>query len=328
MVIAISASLQIVKDLIDRYLNAIDLELARLVEPPALETLFVGGGTPTHLPPAALARFLQQLSARFNLTNLKEWSVEANPEDISREKLEMLTDHGVNRLSLGVQSFHDDKLKLLERGHRGAQAQEIIRQAAEIIGNVSIDLIFAAPGETRAEWLEDLKIATSLPIQHASTYALTFEKGTSFWSRRLRGDIESLGESEEVEMYDLARQVLADAGLKHYEISNFGREGRRCLHNLVYWRGDGWYAAGPGAAAFVDQTRTVNHRSTTTYLKRIESGQSPIGESERITAEQWAREKAAFGVRMIDGVDLAEIHKTTGVNIELLCHKELESSVR
>lgn len=312
-------------DLIDRYLDTIDRELEQSLETaPVLDTLFIGGGTPTHLPSASLDRFLGRLRSRFSLDSVKEWSVEANPEDITDEKLRILTAHGVNRLSLGVQSFRDDKLKTLERGHLGTQAQRVVKQVAGQIENVSVDLIFAAPGETLAEWRADLKVAASLPIQHVSTYALTFEKGTSFWSRRLRGDLRATEEGDEIAMYDLARKILGEAGLEHYEISNFGRPNRRCLHNLAYWRGDGWYAAGPGAAAFVDLKRAVNHRSTTTYLKRIESGQSPLAESERITPEQWAREKTAFGVRMIDGVDLADIQNATGIDIEDLCGEAIE----
>ncbi|MEL6106921.1 MAG: radical SAM family heme chaperone HemW [Planctomycetota bacterium] len=311
-------------DLIDRYLDAIDRELAQsLNTPPPLDTLFIGGGTPTHLPLATLDRFLGRLRTQFTLDDVEEWSVEANPEDITDEKLRLLTAHGVNRLSLGVQSFRDEKLRVLERGHRGTQARRVVEQVAEHIENVSVDLIFAAPGETLADWKADLEAAASLPIQHVSTYALTFEKGTSFWSRRLRGDLHATDEGDEIAMYDLARKVLGEQGLLHYEVSNFGRPGRRCLHNLAYWRGDGWYAAGPGAAGFVDLKRTVNHRSTTTYLKRIESGQSALAESEPITPEQWAREKAAFGVRMIDGVDLGDIRSTTKIDIEHLCSEAI-----
>lgn len=311
-------------DLIERYLRAIDQELARTVENfPPIDTLFIGGGTPTHLPVDALDRFLSRLADRFDLTGVREWSVEANPEDITDEKLSLLSVHGVNRISLGVQSFQNSKLTTLERGHRGDEAQQIVRQVAEHLDNVSIDLIFAAPGESLTNWRADLELACSLPIQHASTYALTFEKGTSFWTRKSRGDLVSLPEDDEIGMYDLAREMLGEAGLEHYEISSFGAPNKRCRHNLAYWRGDGWYAAGPGAAGFLGLNRTVNHRSTTTYLKRVEAGESPIAECETITREQWAREKAAFGVRMIDGVDLDEIRDDTGIDIEALCGDEI-----
>src|SRR6056297_3124129 len=219
-------------DLIDRFLGAIDHELDGIVRraggPPRLETLFIGGGTPTHLPPEALRRFLNLLRRRFVLDGSAEWSVEANPEDISRETLSLLAEARLQRISLGVQSFNDNKLAVLQRSHRGASAESVIRQTAETIGNVSIDLIFAAPDETLDDWRRDLETALRLPITHVSTYALTFEKGTTFWNRRLRGDLRAADEGLELAMYDSARDTLAAGGFEHYEISNFARPGRRC----------------------------------------------------------------------------------------------------
>ncbi|MDM4018554.1 radical SAM family heme chaperone HemW [Roseiconus lacunae] len=314
-------------DLIDRFLDAITLELQSVRSstdrPPELETVFIGGGTPTHLDHDRLARLLQAVRDRFDFVADAEWSVEANPEDITTDKLRLLRDLGINRVSLGVQSFNDQKLSTLERSHDGQHVRQIIRDVAEVIENVSIDLIFAAPGETLDNWREDLRLATSLPIKHVSTYALTFEKGTAFWSRRSKGDLHDSPEELELQMYDVAREHFAARGFEHYEISNFGKPGFRCRHNLAYWHGAGWYAAGPGAAAFVDGYRNVNHRSTTSYLKRLEAGQSPIAESEFVSAEQSAREAAAFGVRMIDGVDLQAVSERYGVDLLALCETEL-----
>lgn len=314
-------------DLMDRYLNAIDRELsiqqAEMPGPPPLDTIFIGGGTPTHFDLDRLDQFLSLIRRRFDLNDESEWTMEANPEDISDQKLELMAAHGVNRVSLGVQSFNDSKLKTLERSHRGETAAEVVHQVAAVIPNVSLDLIFAAPEETVEDWNRDLKIAMGLPVRHLSTYALTFEKGTAFWTRRQRGALNDADESDELQMYDDARDVLASAGLEHYEISSFARPSARCRHNMAYWRGDGWYAAGPGAAAFVDGQRTLNHRSTTTYLKRMEDNQSPVAETETIDSEQAAREKAGFGVRMIDGVDLDEIRQATGIDLQSLCATEL-----
>ncbi|MDB4624768.1 radical SAM family heme chaperone HemW [Rubripirellula sp.] len=314
-------------DLIERYLKAIDVELCGL-DAPAVDTVFVGGGTPTHFDADHLRRFLQIVQKRFQLSACCEWSMEANPEDITRDKVEMLSDHGVNRISLGVQSFNVDKLRVLERGHSPENAVSAVQTVADVIGNVSIDLIFAAPGETIDHWRNDLAVAKDLPLKHISTYALTFEKGTSFWSRRARGDLSSASESCEVDMYQAARQGLRDAGFQHYEISSFAREGSQCRHNLAYWKGLGWYAVGPGAARFVDGSREVNHRSTTTYLRRMESADSPVAEQEAITREQCARERAAFGVRMIDGIDLEILQSETGIPIAEICRDAIFQSVR
>ena len=147
---------------------------------------------------------------------------------------------------------------MLERGHSPETAVNAVRAVAEMIDNVSIDLIFAAPGETLADWQSDLAVVSGLPVTHVSTYALTFEKGTSFWSRRAQGDLSAASESCEVDMYQAARQELSVAGFHHYEISSFACEGSQCQHNLGYWKGLGWYAAGPGAARFVEGRREVN----------------------------------------------------------------------
>ncbi len=313
-------------DLIERYLKAIELELCRL-DCPAIDTLFVGGGTPTHFDAEQLRKFLRIVRESFELSESCEWSMEANPEDIAADKVAMLHDHGVNRISLGVQSFNADKLRILERGHSPEDAVSAVQEVADWIENVSIDLIFAAPGETLSDWQHDLEVAAGLPLQHVSTYALTFEKGTSFWSRRARGDLASAGENCEVEMYQAARQALCGAGFQHYEISSFAREGLQCQHNLAYWEGRGWYAVGPGAARFVGGQREVNHRSTTTYLRRMESAESPTAEQEAITREQYARERAAFGVRMIGGIDLEVLEYETGVSLRTVCRDAITRSL-
>ena len=315
----------------DRFLAAIEVELSSIQKaghlPPVLDTVFIGGGTPTHLDPVQLERLCSSVRNLFRLAEDVEWTLEANPEDITREKLDVLRTQGVNRISLGVQSFDQKKLRALERDHDGMSVRRTIEQVACVISNVSIDLIFSSPGETLRNWRNDLAIATSLPISHVSTYALTIEKGTSFWSRRRHGKLSPVSEETEVQMYDASREHFAGAGLSHYEISNFARSGSECRHNLNYWRGDDWLAVGPGAAAYVQGRRTVNHRSTTTYLKRMESGQSPIAESESVSSVQAAREAAAFGVRLIAGVDLSHIGRRHGVDIWKLCANEIHGLV-
>ena len=303
------------EDLVNRFASAIYQELEPLDRPP-IDTLFIGGGTPTQLSLGDLHQFLSRLSNCFAIQPNAELTVEANPEDITPEKLNLLVDHGVNRVSLGVQSFDDKKLKALERSHTGDAAKTIICQTADRIPNVSIDLIFGAPCETAIEFESDLTTAFSLPIKHLSTYALTFEKGTPFWNRQYHGEINAVDERVEIEMYQAAQTVAASHGAHQYEVSSFAREGFRCRHNIAYWQGRGWYAAGPGAARFVNGRREVNHRSTTTYLNLIENGKNHIAESESISIEQYARERLAFGIRMLDGVNLQQLNQETGFDIE------------
>ncbi|TWT49340.1 Oxygen-independent coproporphyrinogen-III oxidase-like protein [Rubripirellula amarantea] len=310
-------------DLIARFIAAIDRELS-LLNRPQIDTLFIGGGTPTHLDAPELDRFLGLLAERFELSEKIEWSVEANPEDIDANKLDVLVRHGVNRMSLGVQSFNADKLAVLERGHSGVSATEAIKMVASRIKNVSLDLIFAAPEETLEVWQDDLETALELPIEHLSTYALTFEKGTSFWKRREAGQLHSHKEDLEIEMYQLSRQMTAGAGLAHYEISSFARVGSRCRHNMAYWDGRGWFAAGPGAARFVGGRREVNHRSTTTYLKKMEADHTVVAEVDELSPTQYARERLAFGARMIDGIDIDEVSQSCGVDLHTLCKEEFQ----
>ena len=183
---------------------------------------------------------------------------------------------------------------------------------------LSLDLIFATPGETLDEWAADLEAAIALEPDHISTYGLTFERGTAFWTRRERGELAEVDEELQREMYALAIDRLTAAGYEHYEVSNFARPGRRSRHNQVYWSGDGYFAAGPGAARYVDGVRETNHRSTTTYLQRVLAGESPVAEREQLDAEARARELLVFGLRRIEGVARRDFAARTGFEIDEL----------
>lgn len=303
-------------DLQDRFLDAIEIELQTIAKarsiPIALDTLYLGGGTPTELTDGRLERLLDLLDQHTELSGTAEFTAEANPEDINEEVLSVLAHGGVNRISLGVQSFNDSKLKILQRGHTHEQAIESTQAASDRIGNVSIDLIFGAPDETADQWKDELDLAASLPIQHVSTYSLTYEKGTEFWSRRRRGELLEVSEDADIAMYQACPKRLRQAGFEHYEISSFAKPGYRSRHNSAYWNGHTWYAIGPGAARFVDGSRDVNHRSPTTYIKQMLAGGSATIETEPISLEQHAAELAAFGIRQIEGIDLSELNNRVG----------------
>lgn len=314
-------------DLADSFLESLRVELQQLRQPAPVDTLFLGGGTPTRLSIEHLNRLFDLLDQWLPIRSDGELSVEANPEDITAELLDCLQSRGVNRISLGIQSFASPKLQILERTHDRATASRAIEMATSVIGNVSIDLIFAAPGETPQQWRDDVAHALSLPIKHLSTYSLTYEKGTQFWNRMRKGNLISVDEDDELQMYQDVRQMVSNAGWGHYEISNFAKPSFRCRHNVAYWQGRGWYAMGPGAAKFVDGRREVNHRSPTTYIRKVLAGQSPVAESEPIDRQQWACERAAFGIRMIDGVDFGVIAAETGVDVATLRHSEIARCV-
>lgn len=305
-------------DLLTAYLDAIEREMAALGAPRPVTTLFVGGGTPSHLPPPVLDRLLGLVRTWFPPRPGYEFSVEANPIDVDPSRVAVLVEHGVNRVSLGAQSFDAAKLRLLERDHAAADIARAVDRLRPRIPAVSLDLIFGVPGETLAVWQTDLEAALRLAPQHVSTYGLTIEKGTSFWSRRRRGELAVLEEETELALYAAAIEQLTSAGFEHYEVSNFARPGFRCRHNETYWAAGEYYAVGPGAARYVRGRRETNHRSTTTYLRRVLSGQSPTAQSETLTPEDRAREALVLGLRRMSGVGREEFAAGTGWDLEAL----------
>lgn len=303
-------------DLISAYLEALERELSWLEQPRPVQTLFLGGGTPTHLPREKLRRLLALVRHWFPLAAGYEFSVEANPADLDEARVEALAEAGVTRISLGVQSFQPRKLKLLERDHGPEQIDRSFHLARKHVASVSVDLIFGCPAETLPEWRGDLWQALSYEPDHVSTYGLTFERGTSFWSRVQHNTLARLGEEEERAMYAEAIDKLSGDGLEHYEVSNFARAGHRCRHNEVYWNAEEYYAAGPGASRYVSGRRETNHRSTTTYLQRVLSGRSPVADAEELSPEDRAREALVLGLRRIDGIDCRRFAERFGYRIE------------
>jgi oxygen-independent coproporphyrinogen-3 oxidase len=189
--------------------------------------------------------------------------------------------------------------------------------------SVSLDLIFAAPHETLDQWRADVHAAVVLQPDHVSTYGLTFERGTTFWGRLSRGELNPADEELERAMYAEGIDLLTAAGFEHYEVSNFARPRHRCRHNQVYWEAAPYYAAGPGAARYVDGCRQVNHRSTTTWMKRVLAGQSPVAESEILPPEDRAREALVLGLRRIEGVAMDAFARRFGYSVESLFGPEL-----
>lgn len=311
-------------DLIETYLAALEQELSWLGRPREVDTLFFGGGTPTHLSAQQLTRLFTVVDRWFPRTATCEVSIEANPEDLDDARADVLAEAGVTRVSLGVQSFNSDKLRILERSHDAEGVSMAVERCRRFAASVSLDLIFAAPGETLAAWIGDLAQALALSPDHVSTYGLTFERGTRYWSRLLRDELATAEEELQRDMYLAAIETLNAAGLQHYEVSNFAHAGHRCRHNEVYWQGEPYFAAGPGAARYVDGRRETNHRSTTTWIKRVLAGESPVAESETLPPESAARERLVFALRRLEGVDLDEFSARTGYQVAQLCGDEID----
>ena len=303
--------------LIDRYLEALAVEVAWLPERYVLDTLFLGGGTPTHLNLQQLRRLFSIVDSKFDYSNAEVTS-EANPSDLVAEKVELLTELGVNRFSLGVQSFSADKLKFLERDHDADGVRRAVDLVKQHVDDFSLDLIFATREETLQGWQSDLTSAVSLQPTHLSTYELTIEKGTQFWNRERSEQPMQIGEELRAEMYEMAIDYLNIHSFSQYEVSSFAAVENRCQHNLIYWSGEPYFAFGAGASRFVDGIRETNHGSVTGYIKRIESGNSPANQTERLAPAASAIERLVIGLRRIDGVDKATFARETGYDVDQL----------
>lgn len=312
-------------ELIPRFLSALEKEIlsdaADHTVP--LKTLYLGGGTPTLLDESQLERLFHILN-RFPQDPDCEVTIEANPEGLHLEKLLTLKNLGVNRISLGVQSFDDDQLKQLDRTHSARQAIEISQQIGELFENWSLDLIFGLPHQSRQQWQDHLRTAVSLHPTHLSTYALTIEKGTRFWKEQQRQELNRPDDQLEVFYYEDTIELLTAAGYEHYEISNFALPGMRSRHNQTYWTGEPFRAFGPGAAAYFQGVRRVNHRSPFTWMKRIEQGRNAVQYEDHLTAEERTRELLAVGLRMTEGIRWKEIENRTGIAPQKLCEREIE----
>lgn len=315
-------------DLIGDYLRALEIELAELGAPREVGTLFFGGGTPTHLPADDLRRLMDLVRSWFLLTAGYEFSVEANPSGLDAERIDVLQEAGVNRLSLGVQAFDPGDLEVLERDHQPTEALDVVLRLRDRgFENISVDLIFGVPGQSLADWQRSLDVAVSTGVPHVSTYGLTYEKGTAFWRRRQAGALVPQDEETEREMYAAAMDQLPAAGLAQYEISSFARPGTECRHNQVYWHGRSYYGFGPGAARYVDGVRSSNHRSVTTWLQRVLGGEPGIAESESLTPEARARELIMLGLRMTKGLDSDRFRRQSGFDLHDLCGSTIERFV-
>ncbi len=302
----------------DRYVEALAAEVATLGRPQPVDTLFLGGGTPSHLSADQLERLLGTLLRWLPLSPGHEFSVEANPDSLDADKVKVLADHGVNRVSLGAQSFQPHLLRALGRDHAPDEIARAVERARARVANVSLDLIFGVPGQTAAEWEADLRRGLELQPDHIATYGLTYETGTPLWKERRRGAVRPLDEEAELALYARAIDVLTSAGFEHYELSNFARPGRRCRHNGAYWANRAYFGFGMGAARYVNGRRELNTRNLPTYLRRALAGESPTFQVEELPPEERARETLALGLRRAEGIGRGEFRAQTGFDLDAL----------
>jgi oxygen-independent coproporphyrinogen-3 oxidase len=273
----------------------------------AAETIFVGGGTPTTLTTTQLEFLLGGFRDRLDLSALREWTVEANPGSVSARKATLLRSLGVNRISLGVQSWDDGLLQLLGREHNAAQAEasfHLLRGAG--FANLNIDLMFGLPGQTLAQWETTLQKTIALGPEHISTYCLTYEEDTEFFARQTRGEFREDPDSD-ARFLESAMRMLENAGFEHYEISNYARAGYASSHNRGYWAGEDYLGIGPSAFSTIGFERSQNVSDYRIYSDRILAGESAVSSTEILTPQMKHGEKIALSLRTGRGIPSVEL---------------------
>ena len=267
-----------------------------------LETIFFGGGTPSALSVKQLEFLLTGLHHRLDLTGLREWTLEMNPATVSPEKAQMLHDFGVNRISMGVQSWDPEMLVRLGRVHSAQQAERsfgILREAG--FTNLNLDLMFGIPGQSIETWEQSLRKTIQLAPEHISAYCLTFEEDTEFFLRHQRGELPQDTE-QEARIFERTMEILETGGYQQYEISNYAKPGFECQHNLAYWLGRNYLGLGPSAFSTIGERRWQNTPDTTRYIEQLRAGIEPIHFKENITGQIRTAETIAFGLRTSVGV--------------------------
>lgn len=284
------------------FLDAVLAEAERHAEKLRPRTVFFGGGTPSALSPSQLEYLIGGLRRRIDFSGVTEFTLEMNPATVSAEKARLLLELGVNRISMGVQSWDPALLETLGRVHSVEQAHRsygILRESG--FRNVNLDLIFGIPGQTRQTWKESLEQTIALAPDHISAYCLTYEEDTEFFLRLARGEHRP-DQDLDADLLEMTMDVLGTAGFEQYEISNHARPGRECLHNLAYWLGSDYLGLGPSAFSTVGRRRWKNVSDTAVYIAHTEAGRDAADFSETLDEPTRRRERVAFALRTNRGV--------------------------
>jgi oxygen-independent coproporphyrinogen-3 oxidase len=319
----------------DRFLDALIREIdmrADLLEassdaPGEYETIFFGGGTPSLLSPEEMERIFTALRRRYRITGGAEITMECNPGALTAEWLEGYRALGVNRLSFGVQSFHDDELRFLSRIHSADEARRSVGLARNVFENVSLDLIFALPNQTRERWRTNLEEGVALGTEHISAYSLIFEEGTRLNAMRLAGDVQPASDTLDADMYEETMETLARHGFEQYEVSNYAHPGRECRHNLGYWERRSYISFGPSAHSFRNErgepSRWANVSNLSAYLDAVEAGREPLASREQITPALAIEEIIYLGLRS-RGIILNDFSAIAGIGLPTAAAKDVE----
>nr|WP_263313129.1 radical SAM family heme chaperone HemW [Mammaliicoccus sp. Marseille-Q6498] len=291
---------------VDEYLDCLIKEMSTRQDK-VVETIFVGGGTPTALSEAQLEKLLISINELFTVT--KEYTFEANPDELTEAKIKLLKDYGVNRLSLGVQTFDDELLKVLGRTHHSEDIEKAVNLTRKYkFDSVSLDLMFHLPGQTLKQFDESLDKALALDVDHISSYALILEPKTQFYNLYRKGKLKLPNEDLGEEMYQHLKKKLSDSNLNQYEISNFSKVGHESLHNKVYWKNEEYYGFGAGAHGYINGIRYSNINPVNQYIKKLSNDELPILQSTEVTLKEQMEEEMFLGLRMAKGVSKSKFN--------------------
>lgn len=300
----------------DALLAEIGLQKGYFPAQTTIDTIYFGGGTPSLLPDKWLGQIMDALRENFRLATTAEITLEANPDDLSRTKLRELHAMGVNRLSIGIQSFSDADLRLLNRSHDAQQADRAVKSAQDIgIDNITIDLIYGIPGSGTKVWEANVAQAVALAVPHVSAYALTVEEKTQLHHQIAQGKITPEPDSTHEAQYFHLIDRLGEAGIVQYELSNFARAGHRSRHNSAYWRGVPYLGLGPSAHSFDGAQRSWNVANNAAYLRAIAQGQPATASTETLTDRDQYNEYLMTQLRIVDGLDLHHVQSRWGINL-------------
>jgi oxygen-independent coproporphyrinogen-3 oxidase len=298
-------------DQIPSFIEALikEIKISKMLpEDRIFDTVFIGGGTPSLIEAKFLERIISALDKKFDLSNVNEFTIEANPGEAPKERLKDFLSLGINRLSIGVQSLHPHLLSFLTRIHDATQVFTTFENARSVgFQNISCDLIYSIPGQTWSMWEKDLRKIISLQPNHISAYTLTVEKGTSLFELVRNRKVKMPIDDETGKWFLDTHKILEESGYPGYEISNFGSLDMQCKHNLHYWRIDPYMAFGPSAHGFDGQRRWNNTRSLNNYFQKIKSNEKPISTTENLSDLDLVNEALGFGLRMKEGFNISLI---------------------
>ena len=327
-----------IEGLMDPYLQALSTELGlwgRVLGRPPVNTIFFGGGTPSYLPAGAIGRILTEAGAAFDVAPEAEITIEANPGDLDSTACHLLLSQGVNRLSIGVQSLDNGLLNLLGRRHDARQAVGAFHTARDAgFSNINLDLMYGLPRQSLSQWQDTVQSLVSLAPAHISLYCLTLEEGTPLHHWVRQGKLPEPDPDLAADMYQFARESLADAGYQHYEISNWSQPGFPARHNLVYWLNRPYLGVGPGAHSHIGNYRFWDVDSPNAYMLRVKQWEenkpqpfdtlageeldtvSPLADREHISLETSCAETMILGLRLLEGMDLEQASAQVGINLQ------------